>query len=230
MRLRDRMGLREFTDEEGRRWRAWDIVPDQMHPATRHEDYMQGFLDGWLAFETLDGSERARLTPVPIRWEEGSEEQLRALLARAERAGPRPRRPRPSSRERGEEEEATRPTAATAGGEWSGNWPALPAERGPSAPAGTIRTFRYPGGRFWTVYEHVTELPAPGATGVMRPRVVLRFTSGARSLDLLAWPADWYRHSDGELAELLWRAFPRDPSSHPTGPHRRRRSDRAAHA
>ncbi len=79
------MALREFTDERGRRWRAWDIVPDQLHPTTRLEDYMQGFLDGWLAFETVDGAERARLTPVPVRWEEGSDEELRALLERAER-------------------------------------------------------------------------------------------------------------------------------------------------
>jgi hypothetical protein len=218
------MGLREFTDEDGRRWRAWDIVPDQMHPATRHEDYMQGFLDGWLAFETMDGAERARLTPVPIRWDEGSEEQLRELLERAERAGPRSRRRTSGARERGEEG-APRPAGASPSGEWSGSWPALPAERGPSAPIGTIRTFRYPGGRFWTVYEQVTELPSPGSSGVVRPRVVLRFTSGARSLDLLAWPAEWFRHRDDELAELLWRAFPRDPSSRTTGPYRRRRAD-----
>jgi hypothetical protein len=231
------MGLREFVDEDGRRWRAWDIVPDQMHPATRHEDYMQGFLDGWLAFETLDGADRARLTPVPIRWEQGSEEELRALLARAERAGPRPRRSSSAARERGEEKEGPAkteapgaPAGAPAGGEWSGSWPALPAERGPSAPVGTIRTFRYPGGRFWTAYEHITELPSPGSPGLLRPRVVLRFTSGTRALDLLAWPADWFRHADDELAELLWRAFPRDPKSKPAGPHRRRRADRQTSA
>ena len=91
------MALREFTDERGRRWRAWDIVPDQLHPTTRLEDYMQGFLDGWLAFETVDGAERARLTPVPIRWAEGSDEELRSLLARAERGyRHRPSQPSPA--------------------------------------------------------------------------------------------------------------------------------------
>ena len=224
------MALREFTDERGRRWRAWDIVPDQMHPTTRLEDYMQGFLDGWLAFETLDGAERARLTPVPINWAETSEDELRALLARAEHAGARAR-PSSTTDNLPRGGALFRPTRRSArGGEWSGSWPALPAERGFSAPLGTIRTFRYPGGRFWSAYEHVVELPTPGAAGALRPRVVLRFASGMRSLDLIAWPRDWHEHSDDGLAELLWRAFPRDSSASATGTFRRRRSDRSAPA
>jgi hypothetical protein len=221
------MALREFTDEDGRRWRAWDILPDQMHPSTRVEDYMQGFLDGWIAFESIDGTERARLTPVPIRWDEGSEEQLRALLARAERAGHRRRR----AAKRGSAapgEGSARPEGGQGEGDWSGSWPALPAERRLSAPPGTMRTFRYPGGRFWSAYEHVAELPAPGAAGAMRPRVVLRFSSGSRALDLLAWPAEWFEHTDEELAELLWRAFPRESAEPAAGTPRRRRGDRPA--
>jgi hypothetical protein len=221
------MALREFSDEHGRRWRAWDILPDQLHPSTRVEDYMQGFVDGWLAFESIDGAERARLTPVPIRWHEGSEEQMRALLARAERGGPRrPRASRSGGADAGDA--ASRPTGERGESEWSGSWPALSAERGLSAPPGTMRTFRYPGGRFWSVYEHVAELPSPGAAGATRPRVVLRFTSGSRALDLLAWPADWFEHSDEELAELLWRAFPRSAAASAPDAPRRRRGDRPA--
>src|SRR5687767_10377339 len=112
------MALREFTDDDGRRWRAWDILPDQLHPSTRVEDYMQGFVDGWLAFESIDGTERARLTPVPIRWHEGSEEQVRELLARAERAGPRGRRVSTGGAPGGET--PARPVGPRGADEWSG--------------------------------------------------------------------------------------------------------------
>lgn len=231
------MALREFTDERGRRWRVWDIVPDQLHSSTRLEDYMQGFLDGWLAFETLDGAERARLTPFPTHWAEAGDEELRTLLARAERPHRRERSSGASTDARasgatGELITGEPINDTESSGVWSGDsWralSALPAERGPSAPPGTIRTFRYPGGRFWSVYEYVIELPVSGAPGALRPRLVLRFTSGMRSLDLLAWPAEWFTHSDEELAELLWRAFPRDPFAPVAGPLRRRRSDRSA--
>ena len=80
------------------------------------------------------------------------------------------------------------------------------------------------------MYEQAVRLPVPGSQDATRERVVLRFSSGRRSLDLLAWPAAWFRHSEEELAELLWRAFPREASSSATGTLRRRRSDQAAPA
>ena len=209
------MALREFTDEEGIRWRAWDILPGQLHPSTRVEDFMQGFLDGWIAFESIDGTRRARLTPVPRRWAEGSEDDLRELLAQAERPG------------KGGGARSTPPdsvaTPARHAGDreidaWSGvSWPRLDARiggRGHSAPPGTMRTFRYPGGRFWSVYEQA-----------LGERVVLRFSSGTRSLDLLAWPPRWFEHPDEELIELLARAFPRRSSDPPSGSAGRRRGD-----
>ena len=52
---------------------------------------------------------------------------------------------------------------------------------------------------------------------------VLRFTSGARWLETADWPPDWARMSEDDLADLLYRSFPRDSSAHnPTGLWRRR--------
>lgn len=88
-----------------------------------------------------------------------------------------------------------------------------------SAVAGNMRTFRYPGGRYWTV----TEQP-PEATA-RRQQALLVFTSGARTLETRDRPPDWARMSDIELADLLYRSFPRSESdTNPTG-YRRRRGD-----
>jgi hypothetical protein len=64
------MALRELTDRFGTVWKVWDITPDQLHPSSRSGDYLQGFLDGWLVFETIDGAEKRRLYPVPADWQE----------------------------------------------------------------------------------------------------------------------------------------------------------------
>ncbi|NUQ19705.1 MAG: hypothetical protein HOQ09_01970 [Gemmatimonadaceae bacterium] len=60
-----RMPLREFNDRAGRAWRAWDVSAETLHPSTRAEDYMRDFLSGWLAFESVDGTAKCRLTPIP---------------------------------------------------------------------------------------------------------------------------------------------------------------------
>ena len=220
------MALREFSDDQGLRWRAWDILPGQLHPSTRSEDYMQGFEDGWIAFESEDGSQRARLSPVPRGWEQGTEEELRALLAHAER--PRKRGGASAGADAGTAALTTAGAAPDEAGRdadggddaWSGeSWPRLQAlagaARGHSAPPGTMRTIRYPGGRYWSIYEQP-----------LAERVVLRFSSGARSLDLVAWPARWFERSDDELVELLRRAFPRSYSEPSAGAPARRHGDR----
>ena len=79
------MALREFRDEKGGEWKAWDVTADQIHPKTKAEDYMHDLADGWLVFEHADGEEKRRLCPYPEGWEHGSEEELRALLDRAEK-------------------------------------------------------------------------------------------------------------------------------------------------
>ena len=193
------MALREFTDRTGGRWRVWDIRPEQMHAATRAEDHLQNVINGWLAFEPAGGGEKRRLAPIPARWESATEIELQAMLERADPARNEPIGPSP------------RGTAP----------PAPP--KGASAVTGPgIRTFRYPTGRYWTV----NELPA-GSTASEQQRPLLRFTSGSRSLDAADWPSEWARMSETDLAELLYRSFPRDGSTANSSGFRRRRNDTA---
>ena len=79
------MALREFTDGDGVRWKAWDVTADQIHPKTRAEDYMHDLVDGWLVFERTDGEEKRRLCPYPATWEESSADELLALWEQAEK-------------------------------------------------------------------------------------------------------------------------------------------------
>jgi hypothetical protein len=192
------MALREFTDETGRAWRVWDITAEKLHPSTRAENHMQAVLEGWLAFEAVDGGAKARLYPIPREWrEDATDEDLRAMLRRAD--------PTPHS---GDFRRYVSPYGHRA-------IEPAPVERRASAEA---RSFRYPGGRYWSVAEFVVRPP-----GTASDRHVLRFTAGARSLDTASWPKDWRSFSDHQLADLLWRSFPRDPGSgNPTGNRRRR--------
>lgn len=193
------MPLREFTDSTGRHWRVWDIRPAQMHAATRAEDHLQNVIDGWLAFESAADGEKRRLAPVPARWDSAPDEELEAMLERAE-----PARIEPAGAPR-EFHEAAR---------FAGQ---------PVPQTGTHgRTFRYPNGRYWTV----NELPA-ASTGTAHGRPLLRFTSGARSLDATDWPSDWVRMSDGDLSDLLYQSFPREGSAANLTEFRRRRGDTA---
>jgi hypothetical protein len=190
------MALREFLDRAGRRWRAWDIRPEQMHAATRAEDYLKDVMHGWLAFEPAAGGEKRRLSPIPANWEKATEAELQAMLERAESA-------RTDSGVVPRYEPRAEPT--------------VPAD---TAPTG-IRTFRYPGGRYWTVNEQ-----SSSTTGE-HPGTTLRFTSGARSLETQRGPQDWSRLSEAALAELLYHSFPREPASDNPTPFRRRRGDDA---
>lgn len=189
------MALREFAADDGRQWHVWDITPEKMHPSTRAEDYLQGVLEGWLVFEAVDGHGKARLYPIPATWTTASEEELRAFLRQADAVRePAERRSGPS---RAAPEEVPGGKARTAG---------RPPDRevGRSgSPSIDVRTFRYPGGRVWTVAERA-------ADGAVRDgALVLRFSSGARSLDLHDFPREWSHYSDDELIDLLCSAFPR---------------------
>ncbi len=69
------MAYREFLDESGDLWIAWDTYPqnlDAVLPALRA---------GWLCFE--HGQQRIRYSPVPKQWEEFSADRLRELLKAA---------------------------------------------------------------------------------------------------------------------------------------------------
>jgi hypothetical protein len=201
------MAVREFTDAVGRQWRAWDVKPEAIHPATKTEDYLAEYLTGWIVFETVSGDEKRRLSPWPTKWMDGSEAYLRQLLGMAE---------------------VVPPHRLTAGREHLGEAPSIspsasaPAERAGGSPQTNkakqqgMRTFRYPGGRFWAVC--VDTMPEDGGLPV------LRFTSGMRSIDVRRWRKTWMDEPDEALASMLREAAPR-PAVPPTPDAPRRRWD-----
>lgn len=196
------MAVREFNDEHGKRWRAWDIRPDAIHPKTRAEDYLAECFDvGWIVFESLSGDDKRRLCPYPVRWSEADEMDLRQMLARADRVAPH---------------------KLAAERQASGEAANAPAVKLPPAEdtldvtdLEVVRSFRYPGGRLWTVcvVQHPEDEGPP----------VLRFTAGMRSIDLRTWPRDWADAPDDRLAEMLRLASPRahKPPMSPDEPRRR---------
>lgn len=188
------MAVREFADEIGRKWRAWEVTPESVHPQTRAEDYLADcYRAGWIVFETFDGSEKRRLCPPPYAWHERSDEDLVALIDRSEILLPRGR---------------VSPVEGT------------PADLPPSLPLEVIRqiprdargdvdmsalnivrSFHYPGGRVWAV--GVVRHPEDGGPPV------LRYVSGARSVDLAIWPPSWVDFTEEQLVELLRKGAPR---------------------
>jgi hypothetical protein len=102
------MAHREFTDAIGRNWNVWTVIPERAErrrkgtettrSAERRHTPDQGFrvplgdqwTHGWLAFETK--GEKRRLAPIPVDWESATDEELTALLQRAERIERPPRR------------------------------------------------------------------------------------------------------------------------------------------
>ncbi len=200
------MAVREFTDDVGRRWRAWEVTPESVHPQTRAEDYLADcYRAGWIVFETFDGAEKRRLCPPPYAWHERSDEDLVALVARSEILIPRGR---------------VSPVEGT------------PADLPPSVPPEVVaavprdargdldmsalivvRSFHYPGGRVWAV--GVVRFPESGG------EPVLRFVSGARFVDIEKWPTTWVDFTDEQLVELLRRGAPRAVSWRSGMPQRR---------
>ena len=70
------MPIREFTDENGVKWRVWQTYP------ARGSAHPEALRDGWLTFECADC--KKRLVPIPQGWEEAPESQLEQFLASAE--------------------------------------------------------------------------------------------------------------------------------------------------
>jgi len=199
------MPVREFRDESGREWRAWDIKPEEIHPVTKGEDYLADcYVTGWVEFETTSGDEKRRLCPWPIRWMDESERGLRKLLRMATVVPPHRVE---AQREDGLESERARAHVT-----------AVPAGDEPDiTDLEVVRTFRYPGGRYWTVC--VVMYPEQGGPPV------LRFLSGMRSIDVEKWPKDWPDQPDEELIGMLRRAAPRHESRPPSPDTPRRRWD-----
>ena len=164
------MPVRDFVDDTGTEWRAWEVTPDAIYPPTRGEDYLADCYQlGWVVLETKSGDRRVRVCPIPPNWQRFSDSALAALVPQAEML-----------------------PARTASG------------RASMADLPVVRSFRYPdpGGRVWTV--SVTPHPT------VRDSRVLRFSAGARAIDVEDWPHDWADAPDEQLIALLRRAAPRD--------------------
>lgn len=206
------MAVREFTDAEGRQWRAWDITPESIHPQTKIEDYLADcYQDGWIVFETLDGSDKRRVYPPPPGWETLPEASMHRLVARAERI--------PLTKLARQRTVAGQTPVSVP------KWTRRPDDYSPAAEETVdvtdlrvVRSFLYPGGRVWSV----CLAPNPLETGGQ----VLRFSAGARHLDMEHYPRDWPDYPEERLIELLRNASVRRPgSSPPAGMEGRRHSD-----
>ena len=200
------MAYREFVDEDGRWWKAWDIKPEEIHPVTKAEDYLADcYVTGWIVFETHTTHEKRRLCPWPMNWAQRSDEELRELLRRAEVIPPY------RVREDRVPREQPKPSDVSID--------ELEADPPDITDLEVIRTFRYPGGRFWTVC--VVQHPEDGGAPV------LRFQSGLRFIDMRRWPKDWADQPDDELVWMLRRARPRPNTPVPAGIIPRRWDDQA---
>ena len=106
------MSYRTFVDRDGAYWQVWDSQPTKVERRVFGEDRRRpsfyqwrgaerrigadrrttnqrritladGYGSGWLTFESL--SEKRRLNPIPSRWEDLSQGELRDLCEKAKR-------------------------------------------------------------------------------------------------------------------------------------------------
>lgn len=198
------MAVREFTDSRGRHWRAWEVTPEAINPRTKEEDYLANlYYTGWIVFETEAEDDKRRLYPVPAGWSELPDPELEVLLQKAE-VVPK-RKLRTDKEATGEAAGVAMQRAADFAEQVVDDPERVAARAREETPditdLGVLRTFRYPGGRIWAVC--VIQHPENGGPAV------LRFTAGARNIDLEDWPKDWADYPDERLVDLLRRAAPR---------------------
>ena len=78
--------LREFKDTNGVEWLVWDVYPSGGSGEQRISDPGAAFphrelAEGWLCFES--GSEKRRVAPIPVGWEELTSAELERLCQSA---------------------------------------------------------------------------------------------------------------------------------------------------
>lgn len=74
------MGVREFTDDEGRPWRAWSVVPGLTKAGSSGRQFLGDYQNGWICFEGLSTSARRRLPYPRANWPTISDRELKHLL------------------------------------------------------------------------------------------------------------------------------------------------------
>jgi hypothetical protein len=97
------MAHREFTDQKGVVWQAWEVIPTRAERRASgerrfgarnkrdrrtHEQLRvqmdDGMAEGWLVFESAD--EKRRLHPIPPDWNSSSDDELARLCSSADAA------------------------------------------------------------------------------------------------------------------------------------------------
>jgi hypothetical protein len=86
------MGVREFTDDMGRPWRAWPVIPGQSRASSSGRQFLGDFQDGWICFEGLGTSARRRLPCRQSTLANVSDEELQRLLQQSIDAPVRPKK------------------------------------------------------------------------------------------------------------------------------------------
>jgi hypothetical protein len=74
------LGVREFTDDEGRAWRAWPVVPGLSKASSSGRQFLGDFQNGWICFEGLDTPARRRLPYLQANWADITDEELKRLI------------------------------------------------------------------------------------------------------------------------------------------------------
>jgi hypothetical protein len=75
--------VREFIDDTGRTWRAWQVIPGLSRMSARGRGFLGNFQDGWICFEGLNTTARRRLPFRQPNWTNITDEELQRLLAQA---------------------------------------------------------------------------------------------------------------------------------------------------
>ena len=77
------MGVREFTDDVARPWRAWLVVPGLTKASSNGRQFLGDFQNGWICFEGVDRFARRRLPYRQANWPNITDEELKRLVRQA---------------------------------------------------------------------------------------------------------------------------------------------------
>jgi hypothetical protein len=85
--------VREFRTASGSEWRVWEVRPGAGGRPSKAELYPADYVNGWLAFELLQGEGRKRLPNFTPKWSDAADADLERLLEQAVEVPKRKRTP-----------------------------------------------------------------------------------------------------------------------------------------